>query len=261
MPGSFVVAYAALVGALIGSFLNVCIYRWPREESVVRPRSRCGACGQPVAWYDNVPIVSYLLLRGRCRGCRVPISLQYPIVEAAVLLIWAGAALRFGPGVEALHSALFLTLLLGIAMTDAREMLIPDQFTLIGGALGLGLAALPGAPLPILQAVIGAAVAYGLLWAVKWIAEAALRKPALGVGDIHMMLMVGAFLGAPGALLTIMLGSLLGVLIGVPVMYVRGRLAALETYLPLGVFLAMGAAVAHIWGDAIVAWYMATMLG
>jgi leader peptidase (prepilin peptidase) / N-methyltransferase len=261
MPESLVVAYAALLGALIGSFLNVCIYRWPRDESVVRPRSRCGACGRPVAWYDNVPIVSFLILRGRCRGCGVRISLQYPVIEAAVLLIWAGAALRFGVSVEALHSALFLTLLLGIAMTDAREMLIPDQFTLIGGALGLGLAALPDSPIPLLHAVAGAALAYALLWAVKWIAEAALRKPALGVGDIHMMFMVGAFLGGPGALLTIMLGAVLGLMVGVPVMYVRGRLAALETYLPLGVFLAMGAAVTHIWGDGIIEWYMRAMLG
>jgi leader peptidase (prepilin peptidase) / N-methyltransferase len=259
MPAFFVVAYAALLGAVVGSFLNVCIYRWPREESVVRPRSRCGACGAGVAWYDNIPILSYLLLRGRCRGCAVPISIQYPIIEGAVLLIWAGAGLRFGVSVEALHSAIFLTLLLGIAMTDAREMLIPDQFTLIGAVIGLGLAAFPGT-LSFVQAALGAGVAYALLWAVKWMAEAALKKPALGVGDIHMMLMVGAFLGAPGALLTIMLGAMLGVAIGVPVLYLRGRLAAMETYLPLGVFLAMGAAISHIWGDAIIGWYIATLV-
>jgi leader peptidase (prepilin peptidase) / N-methyltransferase len=246
MADVLVFAYPALIGAVLGSFLNVCIYRWPREESGVRPRSRCGTCGAGVAWYDNIPVVSWLLLRGRCRRCRAGISAQYPVIELATAVVWVTAVVRFGPTLEALHSATFLTLLLGIAMTDAREMVIPDQFTLVGAGLGILLAALSPA-LPLGGALLGAGAAYALLRAVKLIAERALGKPALGVGDIHMMLMVGAFLGTLGAVLTIMLGSLLGVLIGVPYMKARGRLSAMETYLPLGVFLAMGAAVAHVW--------------
>lgn len=248
--------YAGVIGAAIGSFLNVCIYRWPAEQSVIRPRSRCPGCERAIAWYDNIPILSWVMLRGRCRHCGTRISAQYPIIETATALIWIGSAAVHGPTVEALRAALFLTILLGIAMTDAREMVIPDQFSLGGTALGLLLAALPDG-FPFLRALLGAAVGYVLLWGVKLGAEKALRKPALGVGDIHMMAMVGAFTGVSGALLTVFLGSVLGLVIGVPYSWVRGRLTALNTYLPLGVFLAMGAAVTYVYGDAIVAWYVA----
>lgn len=247
--------YAGVAGAAIGSFLNVCIYRWPAEESVVKPRSRCPGCSQPIAWHDNIPILSWLLLRGRCRRCGTSVSVQYPIIEAMTALIWLGSVVAFGVSLEALRTAVFLTILLGIAMTDAREMVIPDQFSLGGTAIGLALAALPGG-FPFLRALLGAALGYGLLWGVKIAAEKALRKPALGVGDIHMMAMVGAFTGPAGALLTIMLGSALGLLLGVPYTWIRGRLHALNTYLPLGVFLAMGGAVTYLWGDWIIDWYV-----
>lgn len=260
IPEAYVWLYAAVVGAIVGSFLNVCIYRLPAEKSVIAPRSACGACGTPIRWRDNIPVISWLLLRGRCRDCGAPISVQYPLVELATALIWTAAALRFGVSIEALHSAIFLTLLLGIAMTDAREMVIPDQFTLIGAGLGLVFAAFPGG-IRLLDAFIGGLSAYLLLWAVKLGAEKLLKKPALGTGDIHMMAMVGAFLGLGGAMLTIFLGSFFGLLIGVPYQAIRGRLSPLATYLPLGVFLAMGAAIAHVWGDAILGWYLGTVLG
>lgn len=248
-------AYAFLLGACIGSFLNVCIYRWPAELSVLKPRSRCGSCGQPVRWYDNIPILSWFALRGRCRSCGAGISVQYPLIELATGLIWLTAAWRFGLNVEAIRSASFLTILLGIAMTDAREMVIPDQFSLGGTVIGLALAAVPGG-MPFSRAIIGAAVGYALFWLIKIVAEKALKKPALGVGDIHMMAMIGAFLGTAGAALTMMLGSLAGLIIGVPVIRLRGRLAALNTYLPLGTFLAIGAFITHFWGAAILDWYI-----
>lgn len=260
MPEPLLWSYAFVVGALVGSFLNVCIHRWPAEQSVIRPRSRCPSCGGAIAWYDNIPILSYLALRGRCRRCAEPISIQYPVIELATALVWLAAAVRFGPSLEALHSALFLTLILGIAMTDAREMLIPDQFSLGGTAIGLGLAAAPGG-MPVTDALIGAASGYVLFWIVKLVAEKLFRKPALGVGDIHMMAMVGAFLGLGGALLTIMLGSLLGLLIGVPLMARRNQLKPLGSYLPLGTFLAMGAAIAHGWGPLIINWYLGSVIG
>lgn len=257
---TLVLIYAAVVGAAIGSFLNVCIYRWPAEESVVKPRSRCPGCNQPIAWHDNIPILSWLLLRGRCRRCGTSVSVQYPIIEAATALIWVGSVVAHGASIEALRAALFLTILLGIAMTDAREMVIPDQFSLGGTAIGLLLAALPGG-FPFLRALLGAAVGYFLLWGVKLAAEKALKKPALGVGDIHMMAMVGAFTGPAGALLTIMLGSVLGLLLGVPYTWIRGRLQALNSYLPLGVFLAMGGAVTYLWGHLIINWYVGFIVG
>jgi leader peptidase (prepilin peptidase) / N-methyltransferase len=257
-PDWFFWLAAAAVGASLGSFLNVCIYRWPEDQSVISPPSRCPACETPLRWKDNIPIIGWLLLRGRCRYCGVGVSGQYPLIELATSLIWVAAVVRFGVELEALRSATFLTILLGIAMTDARAMVIPDQFTLIGAAIGLALSFASGGITPQ-QAFTGAVVGYVLLWAVKLVAEKALRKPALGVGDIHMMLLVGAFTGLAGMLLTLMLGSLLGVLIGVPLSALRGRLSALNTYLPLGTFLAMGAAIAHIWGPAIIAWYLALM--
>jgi len=256
MIDRLLLAYAFIIGACIGSFLNVCIYRWPAELSVLRPRSRCGSCGQQVRWYDNVPLVNWLLLRGRCRDCGTAISIQYPLVELATGVIWLTAALRFGFDLEALRSAVFLTLLLGIAMTDAREMVIPDQFSLGGTAIGLALAAVPGG-IAFTSALIGAVAGYVLFWGIKIVAEKALKKPALGVGDIHMMAMIGAFLGTAGAMLTVMLGSLAGLLIGVPLTRLRrGQLAPLGTYLPLGTFLAIGAFIAHFWGAAILDWYI-----
>ncbi len=248
-------AYAFALGAVIGSFLNVCIYRWPAEQSVLRPRSRCSSCGQTIRWYDNVPILSWLILRARCRNCGAPISAQYPLIELVCGIIWLTAFLRFGVSIGALQSAVFLSILLGIALTDAREMVIPDQFSLGGLLLGLAVAALPGG-FPFPRAVLGAALAYGFFWLVKWSAEKAFKKPALGVGDIHMMAMVGAFLGSSGALLTMLLGSVFGLLIGVPMSWFRGKLAALGTYLPLGTFLAIGAAIAHTWGEQLLNWYL-----
>jgi leader peptidase (prepilin peptidase)/N-methyltransferase len=247
--------YAFAVGTAVGSFLNVCIYRWPAEQSVLRPRSRCPSCGQLIRWFDNIPILSWLLLRGRCRHCGAGISVQYPIIEAVTGLIWMSAALRFGWSIEALRSAVFLTILLGIALTDARELVIPDQFSLGGTALGLAFAAAPNG-ISLRSALLGAAVAYSFFWLVKFTAEKLLKKPALGVGDIHMMAMVGAFLGLPGALLTMFVGALLGLVIGVPLSFARGQLAMLGTYLPLGTFLAMGGTVAHLWGMPLISWYL-----
>lgn len=260
MTDTLFVVYLALVGAALGSFLNVCLYRWPEGQSVVRPRSRCPSCSTQIAWYDNIPVMSWLLLRGKCRTCGAKISVQYPAVELAVALIWLGAALWLGPGLEAVRGAIFVTILLGIAIIDGRHRIIPDQFSLGGTAIGLAIAAWRGG-FPFTTALIGAAVAYGFMWAIKLGGEAVLRKPALGVGDIHMMAMIGAFLGVSGALLTIFLGSALGLLIGVPLAWFKGKLEAMGTYLPLGTFLAMGATVAYLWGEPLIRWYMSYAFG
>ncbi len=130
MPEVFVYVYAALLGAAVGSFLNVCIYRLPAGESVVSPPSRCPECGTQIRWRDNLPVVGWLLLGGRCRACRTRISVQYPLVELTVALLWLAAAVRHGLSWQALSAALFFTLLLGIALTDARTYIIPDEFSL-----------------------------------------------------------------------------------------------------------------------------------
>lgn len=254
------VVFAGLFGAAVGSFLNVCVYRWPEGLSVLEPRrSFCPLCRTPIRWYDNLPVIGWLILRGRCRSCAERISPQYPLVELLVAVTWAAAVVLYGFEVEALRAALFLTLLLGIGLTDARHMVIPDQFSLGGAAVGLLLAPLAGG-ITFRAALIGAVSGYVIFWLVMYLGEKAFRKPALGLGDVHMMAMVGAFVGVGGALLTIMLGSMLGVLIGVPATFARGRLQALGTYLPLGVFLAMAGAITLIWGEAIIGWYLNMVL-
>jgi leader peptidase (prepilin peptidase)/N-methyltransferase len=260
MTDTLFTIYLALVGAALGSFLNVCIYRWPAGESVVRPRSKCPGCDSTIAWYDNIPILSWLLLRGRCRRCDARISIQYPLVELVVMGIWLVAALLLGPGLEAVRAAIFLTLLLGIAIIDGRHRIIPDQLSLGGAIAGLAIAAFPDG-FPLGTALVGAGAGYGFMWAVKLGGEALFRKPALGVGDIHMMAMIGAFVGLGGALLTIMLGSALGLAIGVPMAALQGKLEAKGTYLPLGTFLAMGAAIAYVWGEPLIEWYLRYAMG
>lgn len=245
---------AGAFGLAVGSFLNVCTFRWPEGRSVVTPGSHCPGCGSPIRWYDNVPVASYLLLRGRCRRCGARISIQYPIVEATTALLWAAAILRHGPGPEALRGAVLLTLLFGIALTDARFYVIPDQFSVGGLGVGLLLAPLPGG-IGFLQAAAGAALGFALLWAVAVLGEKLFRKEAMGGGDVKMMAMVGAFLGPSGVLLTLFLGALFGSVVFGPISLRTGRLV------PFGVFLAAAAALVHGWGDALVAWYVAAVLG
>ncbi|HET8623893.1 MAG TPA: prepilin peptidase [Gemmatimonadales bacterium] len=247
----YLVAVAAVFGAVIGSFLNVCIVRWGAEpkQSVVRPRSRCPKCGKGIAAYDNIPVLSWLILRGRCRGCGNPISVQYPLVEIATALIWAYMIARHGPTLEALRGAVFGTILLGIGMTDARAYLIPDEFTLGGLVLGL-LFSLAGGWAAILDATFGAAVGFLLLWAVGAGGTWLFKQEAMGGGDIKMMAMVGAFLGWRGVLLTIFLGALLGSLIFVPL-----HLAGSKKLVPFGIFLALGAAAAWLAGPSVYEWY------
>lgn len=249
------IAYLGLVGAALGSFLNVCIYRWPAGLSVLRPRSRCPVCETPIAWYDNIPVLSWVALQGRCRHCDASISGQYPLIELVVAGIWVGLALWHGPGLEAVRGAIFLTALLGIAIIDGRHHIIPDQLSLGGALVGLAIAAWP-AGFDLATAVAGAVLGYALMWGVKLGGEALLKKPALGVGDIHMMAMIGAFTGTWGAVLSVLLGSVLGLAIGVPLAASRGELQARGTYLPLGTFLAMGATIAYLWGDVIIDWYL-----
>ena len=246
-------AYAGLVGACVGSFLNVCVYRWPEDKSVVSPPSSCPSCGTRIKWYDNVPVLGWLWLRGKCRACGARISIQYPLVELVTAALWVMAAWRFGLSWQTLATAFFFTLLLGIALSDARTYIIPDQFTLGGLVIGLALSFAPGGISPV-RSVIGAAVGFALLWAVAVLGEMAFKKEAMGGGDIKMMAMVGAFLGPLGVLLTIFLGALFGSLIFAPISYRTGKLV------PFGIFLALGAAITEPFGQAMIDWYVRSFL-
>lgn len=250
----FFLIMGGLLGAMLGSFLNVCILRWPKDESVVSPRSRCPGCGQLIAWYDNVPVLSWLLLRGRCRRCRSGVSIQYPLVELTTALIWAGCVWRFGLTWEALSGAIFGTILLGIAMTDAREYIIPDEFSLGGLVIGL-LLSFAGGLDGVIAAVVGAVTGFVLLWTVGELGARIFKKEAMGGGDIKMMAMVGAFVGWQGVLLTVFLGALLGTLIFGP-LSLMGR----EKQVPFGIFLSLGAAATWLAGPTVIAWYSTFVL-
>ena len=275
--GWFVPLLAGLYGLLIGSFLNVCSLRWPVDESVVRPRSRCPSCDALIVWHDNVPVVSWLLLRGRCRACREPVSAQYPLVELASGLMWAGAFAAHGPTWEALRGAIFLTIVFGIAISDARFYIIPDEFSIGGTVLGIGMALLPGG-IDWTESLIGAGAGFGVLWLVGVLGTWLIRKlspgrleeagvdQAMGGGDIKMMMMVGAFLGPWGVALTVFLGSVLALLVtmarGVVAMLESGAAEdALHRLIPFGVFLAGGGGVAYVWGEAMVRWYLTSVIG
>lgn len=245
---------AFLLGSILGSFLNVCIVRLPSEESVVKPRSRCPSCRTPIAWYDNLPLVSWLVLRGRCRHCRARISIQYPLIEALVGALWAASVWYYGLTLTAVSGATFGTILLGIAVTDARHYLIPDEYTLGGLVAGL-LFSIGGGLDGILQALVGAAAGFGLLLFVAWAGEKAFGKEAMGGGDIKMMAMVGAFVGWRGVLLTIFGGALLGTLVFVPLSLRSNKLV------PFGVFLAAAAAITLVAGEDLIGWYMGFVRG
>jgi leader peptidase (prepilin peptidase)/N-methyltransferase len=221
-PELFSALVAGVFGAVIGSFLNVCISRLPAGLSVVRPRSRCPKCETPIAWSDNIPVISWLLLRGRCRSCRAPISMTYPLVELMVALLWAWMGWRYGLTVESLRWAIFGSLLVGIAMTDAREFIIPHEFT-FGGILiaivagfGTGLGGAVGA-------LDGAIFGAGLVYLIGAAGEFAFKKEAMGGGDVAMMAMVGSFLGWQSVVATIFIGAAVGVVLHVATLLVPGR--------------------------------------
>lgn len=243
------VLLSGLLGLVVGSFLNVLIVRLPEDRSVVRPGSRCPRCGRALRWYHNLPVLSWLVLRGRCAYCRGRIGWQYPLVELATGAIWAGNAALWGPTPRAAHAVVMLSVVLAIAVIDARHFLIPDELSLGGTAAGFLLSMAPGPP-SVPESAIGSIAGGGLLWLVAIVGSMALGREAMGGGDIKMMAMLGAFLGWQGALLTIFLGALLGTLVFLPLAHRSDRLV------PFGVFLALGGTATLYLGDAVFAWYL-----
>lgn len=265
----FVLLPVFVLGASIGSFLNVCISRWPAELSVVRPRSRCPKCARAIAWHENIPLLSWVLLRGKCRGCSLPISLQYPAVELMVALGWVASFVAFGLTFEALRVAVFGTVLFGIAVTDAMTYLIPDGFTISGLVMVFGAAivnfflgesshfASPWA------AFIGGCAGAGAITIIGWLAEVIMKREAMGFGDTTLMAVVGAALGAERSLLTIMVGAFVGAVVFLLIVgpIVKWRTRGTDTEfaypdVPFGVFLAPAAMLVLLWGEPLIAWYV-----
>jgi leader peptidase (prepilin peptidase) / N-methyltransferase len=274
MPDYFATVTAFLVGLCIGSFLNVCVARWPRDLSVVSPRSRCPNCGHQLAWFENIPLASWLVLRARCRCCDEPISSIYPLGELAIGLLWALCVAELGPTFTALRVAIFLTILVGVALTDLRHYLIPDGFTITGLLWALGTAfiapflsesALFAGPY---DALIGACAGAGFIAVIGWLGEAALKKEAMGMGDMTLMAFVGAVLGPARALATVFVGATIGAVVFLAVVYPiafmrRGRVtsqtelafSAPELTVPLvpfGVFLAPAAVIMLFYGEELL---------
>jgi len=269
-----VLLFTVLIGLAVGSFLNVCISRIPLEESVVSPRSRCPQCKKPIANRDNIPILSYVLLGGRCRNCKKKISIRYPFIEGLTAVVAGLLYLKFDIGVEWVVYFLFCAALIALAFIDADHRILPDVITLNGLWIGLAISVflwLPGplvarvlqalgvgAPGPrlvsITSSLIGAAVGGGLLWFVR---EAYFRVrgvEGMGFGDVKMMAMVGAFIGTALTLFTILIGSILGSLIGLTLMRFAGKDREYE--LPFGTFLSMGAILAVLYGNELITLYL-----
>lgn len=249
-PSDYLIA--GLLGALIGSFLNVCIYRLPRREWVVWPGSRCPSCGSSIAWYDNIPVISYLLLLGRCRTCRARIPLRYPIVEAANALGYLVILWHFGlNGMSLLYAALYSALVV-VAGTDLSHKIIPNAITLPGIVVGL-LGAATVLPVGLVNSALGIVVGGGLLWVLAWASPYLFGKEGMGGGDIKLLAMIGAFLGWKPALLTIMIGSLIGSIIGIGL--ITARIIKRDEYIPFGPFLVVGAVLSMFFAHPLLAWY------
>jgi leader peptidase (prepilin peptidase)/N-methyltransferase len=258
-----------VLGAVIGSFLNVCISRWPMELSVVAPRSRCPRCQRPITWYENIPLVSWIALGGRCRGCKLRISIQYPAVELLIALGWLTAFMMIGSPLTALRVAVFGTIMAGVAITDLQYYLIPDGFTVFG-LIWVGVTSVAGVLLhdgggfanPY-DALIGACVGAGAISIIGWLGEVVLKKEAMGFGDVTLMAVVGAAVGPGRTLLTVFFGASLGAVVFLvlvlPYTWVQSRRKQVPfepPLVPFGVFLAPAALVALLWGYRLISWYL-----
>lgn len=246
------VVLLTLLGLAVGSFLNVCIYRLPRRQSLASPPSRCPQCGYQLRWYDNIPVVSYALLGGRCRSCRKRVSIQYPIVELITMALFVLHYVVFDWTPLLAVRLLFACALVVLFAIDLEHQILPDRITLPGIVIGL-LAAL-ALPPGILSALAGAVAGGGILFLIAE-AWSRLRKvEAMGFGDVKMLAMVGAFLGLKAVILTFVLSSFIGGISGA-ILIATGR-SSMAGKVPFGTFIAIAALIASLWGEQIVAWYL-----
>jgi leader peptidase (prepilin peptidase)/N-methyltransferase len=269
-----VILLAFLFGLLVGSFLNVCIHRWPLDESVVQPRSRCPHCGRPISAFDNVPLLSFVLLRGRCRHCAQAIPWRYPLVEILNACLFAGLIWRFGVDALTLKAALFGSMMLVLIFTDMEHYILPDEITKGGLVIGLivslflpmpdGLvklgwmiAAGGGEPdwrwLSLSESVLGAVLFGGGLWVLREGYYRMRGVDGLGLGDVKMAAMMGSFWGVGHTLLILLLGSLGGALVGLVIVFLGGKKWNYE--MPFGSYLGAAALIVTIWGDTLFGLY------
>jgi leader peptidase (prepilin peptidase)/N-methyltransferase len=278
VPPTIAYIFTGTLGAVIGSFLNVVIHRMPREESIVFPNSRCPSCGAVIAFYDNVPVLSYVILAGRCRSCRGRISARYPAVELMTALLFVAVAWRNGLTFALPFDLIFVAALVALIFIDAEHMILPNAITYPGIVFAIiarviipylvsrpyfddleplmqgALASLPLWAASLIGAFLGALIGGGSLWLMGWTREKLRGVEAMGLGDVKMMFMVGAYLGWRLTILTIFMGVLSGSIIGTFLM-LRQEQRNMQMLLPFGVFLGIGAIAAMLFGVPIVEWY------
>jgi leader peptidase (prepilin peptidase) / N-methyltransferase len=278
IPPTFGYVAAGIVGAIIGSFLNVVIHRVPLEESIVFPNSRCPSCGAAIAFYDNIPIVSYVALGAKCRGCKKRISARYPAVEFLTGLLFAAVAWHDGFTAALPFDLIFVSALVALVFIDAEHMILPNVITYPGIVFAVvariaipylmgrpyfddlpslmhgALADVPIWVVSLVGAAIGALIGGGSLWLMGWTWEKLRGIEAMGLGDVKMMFMVGSYVGWRLTILTIFVGVLTGSIIGIVLMSRQGK-KSMQMLLPFGVFLGLGAIAALLVGSKIVTWY------
>jgi len=249
------IAAVFVLGLIVGSFANVCIYRIPKCLSIVRPGSRCPRCGRPVRPYDNVPILSYLVLRGRCRDCGARISPRYPMVELACGLGFVAVVLTRPDPWSSAVGCMFVTLMVVVALVDLDHRIIPNRVVLVGAVLGFLAAPVvsPGLPGAILGGLVGGGTLLGVALVYRWTTGV----EGMGAGDIKFMAMAGLFLGWRGALFTIFVAALVGTLVGLGLMAFGGH--GRRTAVPFGTFLAPAGVLVWLAGDDLIRWYLATL--
>ena len=250
-PQLFEVSIVAFFGLLIGSFLNAVIHRVPRKQSIVSPGSQCPSCGYALRWYDNIPVLSYVMLGGRCRRCRKPISIRYPIVELITAVVFVAHYFVFGWTPLLAVRLLFAASLVALFAIDLEHHLLPDVITLPG--IVVGLVASVFLPPGLVESLIGMLIGGGVLWLIG---EAYFRysgEEGMGGGDVKMLAMIGAFLGWKLVLVTLVMSSVAGSVLGLAIIAIKR--GSMKYALPFGTFLALGALAASLIGDQIVTWY------
>ena len=246
------VVFAGLFGLVVGSFLNVCVYRLPRGESVTWPGSHCTTCNRPLSWYENIPVASWIVLGGRCRTCGEPISLVYPLVELVTAAVFVGGYVIYGLTPLLAARLLFAVAMIVLFVIDLEHRILPDLITLPGIVLGFvfSLFLPPGWR----DSLIGIILGGGSLWLMGELYFRVRHEEGMGFGDVKMLAMIGAFLGWKLMLLTLVLASFAGSLVGIGLM-VTGR-GGMKLALPFGTFLAVGALAAAVFGDPLLDWYL-----
>jgi leader peptidase (prepilin peptidase) / N-methyltransferase len=245
-------------GLITGSFLNVCIFRLPESKSIVRPRSMCPGCNSFIKYYDNIPVLSYILLGGKCRHCNMPISLRYPVVELLSGLTALAVFMKFGLSSEGLVYFTFISALIVITFIDIDHRIIPDVISLPGIPAGFLAASFLMPSMSWKASLIGILAGGGSLLAVAWIYSLITKKEGMGGGDIKLLAMIGAFIGLKGVLFTIFAASAIGTIAGIAVMLKSGK--GMKLAVPFGPFLSVGAILYIFFGPDIISWYFSLLV-